>query len=176
MSNRKQNGRVGKVHTFTRFLRWCYHGWCNKVTKCVWVALYKAWASLWFHRSWVCVGNWGGYGDHSKVAALLPHGPWGAFLDSLPGGTSGKEPACQHRRHRRLEFDSCFGKIPWRRAWQPTPVFLSRESHGQRSLVDCSPWGRRVQHDCRDLAHTHTHCHEWGMLATMVTLGLVPFG
>ena len=30
----------------------------------------------------------------------------------------------------------------WRRKWQPTPVFLPGESHGQRSLVGCSPWGR----------------------------------
>ena len=32
------------------------------------------------------------------------------------------------------------GKIPWRRKWQPTPVFLPGKSHGQRSLVDYSPW------------------------------------
>ena len=31
-------------------------------------------------------------------------------------------------------------KIPWRRAWQPTPVFLPGESHGQRNLVGCSSW------------------------------------
>ena len=42
----------------------------------------------------------------------------------LPGGTSGKEPACQCRRHKRVEFDTRVGKIPWRKAWQPTPVFL----------------------------------------------------
>ena len=41
----------------------------------------------------------------------------------------------------RPEFDPWVGKIPWRRAWQPTPVFLPGESHLQRSLVDCSPWG-----------------------------------
>ena len=35
------------------------------------------------------------------------------------------------------------GKIPWRRVWQPTPVFLLRESHGQRSLAGYSPWGRK---------------------------------
>ena len=35
----------------------------------------------------------------------------------------------------------------WRRKWQPTPVFLPRESHGQRSLVGCSPWGCRVRQD-----------------------------
>ena len=34
-----------------------------------------------------------------------------------------------------------WGMIPWRRAWQPTPVFLSDESHGQRSLAGYSPWG-----------------------------------
>ena len=33
------------------------------------------------------------------------------------------------------------GKIPWRRAWQPTPVFMPGESHGQRSLVGYTPWG-----------------------------------
>ena len=35
------------------------------------------------------------------------------------------------------------GKIPWRREWLPTPVFLPGESHGQRSLVDYSPWGSK---------------------------------
>jgi len=34
------------------------------------------------------------------------------------------------------------GKIPWRRAWQPTPVFLPRESHGQRRVVGYSPKSR----------------------------------
>ena len=35
----------------------------------------------------------------------------------------------------------------WKRKWQPTPVSLPGKSHGQRSLVGCSPWGRRVGHD-----------------------------
>ena len=40
------------------------------------------------------------------------------------------------------------GKIPWGRAWQPTPVFLPGESHGQRSLAAYIPWGRkRFRHD-----------------------------
>ena len=38
-------------------------------------------------------------------------------------------------------FDPWVGKIPWRRKWQPTPVSLPGKSHGQRSLVGCSPWG-----------------------------------
>ena len=40
-------------------------------------------------------------------------------------------------------FDPCVGKIPWRRKWQPIPVFLPEESHGQRSLVGYSPWGHK---------------------------------
>ena len=58
------------------------------------------------------------------------------------GGTSGKEPACQYRRCERCGFNPWVGKIPWRRAWQPTPVFLPGESHAQRSLVGYSPWGQ----------------------------------
>ena len=51
----------------------------------------------------------------------------------FPGGGSGKEPACQCRRLKRRAFDPWLRKIPRRRAWQPTPVFLPGESH--RSLV-----------------------------------------
>ena len=55
----------------------------------------------------------------------------GGFL----GGTNGKEPICQSRRLKRRGFNPQVGKLPRRRKWQPTLVFLPRESHGQRSLV-----------------------------------------
>ena len=58
----------------------------------------------------------------------------------FPGGSSGKEPTFQGRRHKRRGFDPWVGKIPWRRAWQSTPVCLPRESHGQRSLSGYHPW------------------------------------
>ena len=45
---------------------------------------------------------------------------------------SGKETTCQRRRHR---FDPWVGKMPWRRKWQPAPVFLPGKPYGQRSLV-----------------------------------------
>ena len=57
----------------------------------------------------------------------------------FPGGASDKEPACQCRRHKRYGFDPWVGKIPRRRAWQPTPGFLPRESQGQRSLGGYGP-------------------------------------
>ena len=54
---------------------------------------------------------------------------------------------------RRLRLDSSVGKIPWSRKWQPTPVFLPRKFHGQRSLAGYSPWGRK-ESDMTE--HTHT--------------------
>ena len=57
----------------------------------------------------------------------------------LPRRLSGKEPTCQCMRHRRGGFNPCFGKIPKRRKWQSTPVFLPENSRGQRSLAGHSP-------------------------------------
>ena len=53
----------------------------------------------------------------------------------FPGGTNGKESAFQCKRLKRCGFSSWVRKIPWRRKWQPTPVFLLGESHGHRSLA-----------------------------------------
>ena len=61
-------------------------------------------------------------------------------LRGFPGGTSGKEPACQHRRHKRCRFDPWIRKFPWRRAWQSTPVFLPEKSHVEMSLVGFSSY------------------------------------
>ena len=62
---------------------------------------------------------------------------------------SGKESTCQCRRPR---FNLWFGRIPWDRKWQPTPVFLPKKFHGQRTLVGYSPWGCKesdtAQHAC----------------------------
>ena len=59
----------------------------------------------------------------------------------FPGGASGKEPACQSRRHKIPGFDPWVRKIPWRRAWLLTPVLSPGESHEEKSLVGYSPWG-----------------------------------
>ena len=61
----------------------------------------------------------------------------------LPSSAIGEEPACQSRIPKRSRFSPWVGKIPWRRAWQPTPVFLPGESHGQMSLACYSPWGHK---------------------------------
>ena len=72
---------------------------------------------------------------------------WGEILRLmkawLPTWLSGKESACQCRRHKRHKFDPWVRKIPWRKGWQPTPVFLPGKSHGQKSLVGYSLWGHK---------------------------------
>ena len=57
-----------------------------------------------------------------------------------PWWLSGKESSCQWRRRG---FHLWIGKTPWRRKWQPTPVFLPGKSHGRRSLAGCSPRGHK---------------------------------
>ena len=58
---------------------------------------------------------------------------------------SGKPSTCQRRRSK---FNPWVGQIPWRRKWQPPPIFLLGQSHGQTSLAGYSPWGcKRVRHD-----------------------------
>ena len=61
----------------------------------------------------------------------------------FPGSSNGKESTCPCRRCRICGFDSWAGKVPWRRAWQSSLVFLPGECHGQRSLVGYSQWGHK---------------------------------
>ena len=64
--------------------------------------------------------------------------PGGSVVKSLP----------EMQETQRLGFDPWVGKIPWRRKWEPTLVFLPRESHGQGSLMGYCPWG------CKELETT----------------------
>ena len=58
------------------------------------------------------------------------------FIIGLP--RCGKELSCECRRHKRCGFGPWVGKIPWRKAWQPLPVVLPGESHGQGRLAGYS--------------------------------------
>ena len=88
-----------------------------------------------------------------------------------PSQLSGKEPTCQSGRH----FDSWVRKIPWRRKWQPTPVFLSKESHGQRSLLSYiqSMGSQRVRHSwVTENAHKHKEWNTHLLLASTMCQAL----
>ena len=100
------------------------------------------------HSSGKDRGTWAGCGQHllkgtalhSLSLFLVLSLTYGAPVEcrGIPGGSGSK----QCLQCKRPGFEPWVGKIPWRRAWQPTPEFLL-ESHGQRSLAGYSPWGHK---------------------------------
>ena len=70
----------------------------------------------------------------------------------LPQWLRGRQSACSkgESSRRRRGFDPWVREIPWRRAWQPTPVSLPGGSQGRRSLAGSSPWFCRIEHDRSD--------------------------
>ena len=81
-------------------------------------------------------------------------------------------------------MDRWVGKIPWKKEWQPTPVFLPGESHGQRNLA-ASPWGPKESDTTERLTRTHfwlfwvfvavrafSNSWECGLLCIVVVYGL----
>ena len=74
-------------------------------------------------------------------------------LTCFPGGTSGKEPTCQCRRHETW-VPSLGQEDALEKEMATHSSILAWESCEQRSLADYIPWGRRVRYDWCDLAHT----------------------
>ena len=101
----------------------------------------------------------------SKPLGARPSSEIWGFLKvwmGFPGGTSGKEATCQCRRCKRCGFDLCVRKIPQRRAWQLTPVFLPEEFCEQARLqpgqLQSLGWQRvgtteATQHKARKSGH-----------------------
>ena len=96
---------------------------------------------------------WNVLGRRGKDQYQIP-----TVCKGFPGGASGKESACQCSRCKRCGFHLWVGKIPRRRAWQPTPVFLPGESHGQRSLVGYGPQGHKESDMTEATDHACTVC------------------
>ena len=75
---------------------------------------------------------------YSSLFCLLFH-----LSICFPGGPVLKKPTCRGRRHKGPRFNPWIRKIPWRRRWPPTLVFLPGKLRGQRTLVGDNPWGHR---------------------------------
>ena len=69
-------------------------------------------------------------------------------------GEDQKEAKVKEDKNRTAGFNPWVGKTPWRREWHPTPVLVPGESHGGRSLVGYSPWGRK-ESDTTEQLHFH---------------------
>ena len=86
---------------------------------------------------------------------------------------SSKESAC-HCRRQGLE--PWVGKIPWRRKWEPTSVFLPGKSHGQRSLAGCSSWGHKESDTAEQLTHSDPDLPQTGRYFMQIWEGDWPEG
>ena len=109
--------------------------------------------SDWLHSIWQVLGP----STSLQMALFLSFYGWVMFhCVVFPGRTVEKSPAANTGDGKRCGFNPWVGKIPWRRKWQPTPEFLPGKSHGQRSLVGSSPWGRTESHMAGWLSTAHT--------------------
>ena len=134
---------------------------------------------LWQKPTQYCkaiIPQWNKQTHKKRIAGQEEFRPWKtpnlfSLKGSFPGGISGKEPACQCKRCKRRRFNPWAGKIPWRRTWQPTPVFLPGESHGQGSLVGYSPWGHKELGMAESTSHTCTCLY--GTIKLITTDGIL---
>ena len=85
-------------------------------------------------------------GEPSQVALVVKTLPLSSLL--------------QCGRCKRYGFNPWVGKIPWRSAGQPTPVFVPGESHGQRNLANFSPWDCKESDTTEQLSTQHTPIHK----------------
>ena len=111
------------------------------ITICICLTHWVQWIPLkaTVDACWVMGSKYIWFVEFSNIFLCLTN-----FGPGFPRCLGSKESACQ----ARLGFDPWIGKIPWRRKWQPTSVFLPGKSHRQKSLVGYSPWGHtRVGHN-----------------------------
>ena len=126
----------------------CLRSWMQWERLCLWMGPQNHSTGLMVgegpgHTTWM----WALGPDTSKPTLNLSLVSINLFLskNGLPWWLSGKEVVYQRNRHG---FDAWVRKVPWKRKWQPTPVFLPGKFHEQRSLAGYSPWGhKRVRHD-----------------------------
>ena len=110
------------------------------------------------------------YGIHSECVLRVSDIPR-LVLGPLCIHSTNVSPACSHT------FDPWEGKTLWRRKWQPTPVSLPGKSHGQRSLVGYSPWGRKESDTTEATEHEHVGDSDNEKLTTLLlwlVFGLCP--
>ena len=106
---------------------------------------------------WNSPGKSNEVGNHSLLQGIFLTQGWNSGLLHCRRA-SGKT------FQRLMSSSSWVRKIPLRRNWQPTPVLLPGESHGQRSLVGYSPWGHKEWDATEPLTHIHTQFIVWSKI------------
>ena len=99
-----------------------------------------------------------------RINATLQKQP---TISGFPGYNCGKEPTCPSMRHKSLRLDPWVAKMPRRRAWQPSPLFMPGESHGQRILGGYSPQGHTESDTTKATQHAK------GMLSNLLCFSVL---
>ena len=140
--------------------RWSW-GWRQEEEKTVkyrrgwnWTLTFLEWQISCPTSSWESQSSWKSPQSHwipPWLISLAPGGSWGPqvspsfasgtwYLEAQRMGVRRGKPLSLFPRTSSLPFPILFW---WRRKWQPTPVFLHEEFHGQWSLAGCSPWDHK---------------------------------
>ena len=141
---------------------WQRMRWLDGITDSMHMSLCELWELVMDRETLECCDPWGC--KELDTTEWLKWTELSTAVGSFSGGTSHKEHVVQCRRHKRCRFDPRIRKIPWKRAWQPTLVFLLGESHGQGSLVGYNTWSCGIRHDWSDLVCTHSRAGTSGLL------------
>ena len=120
--------RPGKTNFIVNWLSYILHQFIQQTFNMI---LLRTWPREFWEQNLPSRSSWSNAVIQPQYCVIISR--------DFPGGTNAKELACQCGRHKRCVFNPWVRKIPWRRKWQPTSVFLSGESHGWRSLAGYSP-------------------------------------
>ena len=131
-----------QIGTGSKMLMWFvgFLGWPQSLPESLWLRIQqKGWTAI----SQAPTKHWASGWGRALASAWASVSTQLCLFRGFPSGNCGKEPACQCRRRKRCGFHPWVRKILWRRKWQPPPVFLPGEPHGQGSLVGYGPWGHK---------------------------------
>ena len=126
-----------------------------------WITIYRLLATLittilYFQRFYLTIKNKYVLKMEKEISGLRIKRRVTSDL-GFPGGASGKESTCQCRRHKRGGFNPWVGKIPWRKAWLPTPVFLPGESPRTEEPGGLQSMGSQSRARLKWLTHMQPH-------------------
>ena len=122
---------------------------------------------------WATSGSWWWTGKpgllQSMGSQIVGH-DWVTKLNwsyetNLPASRFTEESTCQWSRCWRCSLNPWIRKIPWRRKWQPIPVFLPQKACAQRNLEGYSPWSGRSWTWLPDSAHTQIYRQRWMLIS-----------